>query len=272
MKRPYILLLATLLLHGCIANDTLGTDAAAQINIQHLSRLNLGMHQPEVLCIMRKPYSQQTFEFDGATFDVWFYVTKPTVLGQSRMVPANLTPLTFKNGELIGWGFSYYNYLLKRQRAAEKMLQNVSPTFQQAVEPKEDIELEKSLKNLPKTQQNQTGPQQPKPPQQGPSQPTQPSKKPPQPAHGKSGPNQPAGQPPGQQTPNWGPIDRSQPQAPPQQGSSGKTVSMSAKPKANEKTPSQSKTTPPPKEKEPLLDEEDRKMLEEESEQNFNQN
>lgn len=278
MRRPYLLIAITLLIHGCVANDTLGTDAAAQINIQHLSRLNIGMHQPEVLCIMRKPYKQEAFEFDGATFDVWFYVTKPTVLGQKRKVPANLTPLTFKNGELIGWGFSYYKYLLKRQKAEKLMQKGETPAYRQTFEPKEDIELEKSLQN---TLQAPQSPAQPRSSQQTPPQqpgPTQPQPAPKQPSQGKqssskTGGKQPAGQSPQQTPTNWGPIDRSQPQSAPQQGTSGgKTVSMSSKPKTTQSSSSQKTPNKTPEKKNPPLDEQDRKMLEEESEQNFNQN
>ena len=31
------------------------------------------------------------------------------------MVPQNLTPLTFKNGVLVGKGYDYYNYLVLQE-------------------------------------------------------------------------------------------------------------------------------------------------------------
>ena len=244
MKFKSLCLLIGLLLHGCVANDGLGSSSTAQINIDHLSRLCVGMNQTEVLGIMQQPYSQQTFNMDESVFDVWFYVTKPTVLGQTRMVPMNLTPLTFKNGELIGWGFSYYNYLVKRKKAANKILKGPTAPIEKLVQPKEDVELEKSLQKLvvptgePQAPQTTApaGSTPPPPTKQKPAPKPKPSKKPP--------PNQPL---------------------------SG-NISMSAKPK---KTEADNPTPPNPAPKKegskPLLNDKDRDMLEEESEQNFNQ-
>ena len=135
--------LVFLLSWGCVANDGLGSTASSETNIFHLSKLSLGMNQREVLQIMRPPYKQETFPLEEATYDVWFYVTRPTVLGQSRMVPQNLTPLTFKNGKLVGWGFAYYNYLVKKE-GEEGSLKSAP------VEKKEENEeLEKILQTPP---------------------------------------------------------------------------------------------------------------------------
>lgn len=97
----------------CMSNQGLSTLALANLNVYHFSFLTVGMSQKEVVKIMRKPYSYESFEIGNDIYDVWFYITSPSVLGQSRMVPQNLTPLAFKNGILLGWGYRYYNTFLE---------------------------------------------------------------------------------------------------------------------------------------------------------------
>ncbi len=101
-------------------NQCLSASAAAETNVVNLSRLEPGMNQAQVLKIMRHPYNDQTIVLDNTPYDVWFYVTGPVVLGQSRMMPANLTPLIFNHGILIGWGSGYYTMLRARQLEARK--------------------------------------------------------------------------------------------------------------------------------------------------------
>ena len=117
------------ILYGCMPNQGLSTDSDAEINVINISRLEKGMNQVQVLRIMRQPYSDKVFVLDNDTYDVWFYVTNPTVMGQSRMVPLNLTPLTFKNGILIGWGKNYYNFLKRWNEEVEaEKLAPLKPT------------------------------------------------------------------------------------------------------------------------------------------------
>lgn len=130
------------LLSACVSNDGLGSSAVAENSIYGLSRVRIGMNQSQVLKIMHKPYKQETVEYQGNTYNVWFYVTRPTVLGQSRMVPLNLTPMTFENGVLVGWGFDYYNYILQEKA---KCSTPVQPEKEQM---KEGEGLEKTLENL----------------------------------------------------------------------------------------------------------------------------
>ena len=108
MRLAFFILIFSVLC-GCMPNQGLSTAADSEINIRNISRLERGMNQVQVLKIMRQPYSDSVFVLENDTYDVWFYVTNPTALGQSRMVPLNLTPLAFKNGILIGWGKNYYN-------------------------------------------------------------------------------------------------------------------------------------------------------------------
>jgi len=101
------------------------------------------MDERRVLQIMHRPYSYETYEFDGDVYDVWFYVTKPTGLDQTRMVPQNLTPLTFKNGTLVGTGYSWYYYAMNGE-AAEYERDNPPPPKPKSQEV-EDAEFEKTL-------------------------------------------------------------------------------------------------------------------------------
>ncbi len=127
---------ALLLLHGCATSNALKTTAVSERNIDNLSRLNLGMSEDQVLRIMRDPYKDESFQLSEDQYDVWLYVTQPTVLGQTRMVPFNLTPLIFRNKILVGTGYGYYNWL--KDRSNENKQSTLSP---------EENKIKESIKN-----------------------------------------------------------------------------------------------------------------------------
>ncbi len=134
-----------LCLTGCMASNGLQYQAVSDTNQYHIAKIRKGMSERQVLQIMHKPYSYETFQIEDDIYDVWFYVTRPTGLDQTRMVAQNLTPLTFKNGVLVGTGYSWYYYAMKGQ-AAESAAQNPEeekPKTQEA----EDKEFEKTLKS-----------------------------------------------------------------------------------------------------------------------------
>lgn len=155
--KPIWWIASTLAIAGCVSNTALQYDAISTNNIYHLARVRKGMGERDVLFIMKQPYRYETFEIGEDIYDVWFYVTQTTVLGQSRMVPQNLTPLTFRNGTLVGTGYDYYYYLIHeeaKQNAVEKPLPPPSVPVREPVQPTkrpetENKSLEKSLeKNL----------------------------------------------------------------------------------------------------------------------------
>ena len=150
-----------------MANDTLGSSAVSQTNVNNLSRISVGMSQTEVRRIMRRPYSQETFLLDKDSYEVWFYVTQPTALGQSKMVTANLTPITFKNGSLIAVGNDYYKWLVKQERIAAESREVPSAV------PEEDTGLEKALETPP---DQKPAPVNKTPPKQPPAKPAAPQK------------------------------------------------------------------------------------------------
>ncbi len=107
--------LSLLLLSGCMANNGLGTMSQSQDNVWNLSRLSVGMEESQVLEVMNYPYSKKTVEYEGGVYQVWFYVTRPVGLAQSRLVKQNLTPLMFENGMLLGWGNEFYQHLMRKK-------------------------------------------------------------------------------------------------------------------------------------------------------------
>lgn len=127
---------------GCVANNSLQYDAVAQANVYRIARVRKGMSEKEVLQIMHKPYSYESFEADEDVYDVWFYVTRPTGLDQTRMVPQNLTPLTFKNGVLVGTGYSWYYFAMREKASAAPTPEAEKPKSQE----EEDREFEKELR------------------------------------------------------------------------------------------------------------------------------
>jgi outer membrane protein assembly factor BamE (lipoprotein component of BamABCDE complex) len=144
MKRA---ILFSLFLTGCMVSNGLQYEAESETNLYHLARVRKGMDEKQVLQIMHKPYSYESFEFDGDVYDVWFYVTRPTGLDQTRMVPQNLTPLTFKNGILVGNGYNWYYYAMKGQ--AEEAAEQIEPPEKKKTQEVEDKEFEKALKSKP---------------------------------------------------------------------------------------------------------------------------
>lgn len=118
------------------------------------------MQKGEVMQIMRHPYAQETFQLSGNCYEVWFYVTRETGLGQSRMVPQNLTPLTFKDGTLVGWGFDYYNHLVRKEK---EEAQGIQTEPQREKPAQEDKGLEKALQAPAKPVSASSTPQKQKP-------------------------------------------------------------------------------------------------------------
>jgi outer membrane protein assembly factor BamE (lipoprotein component of BamABCDE complex) len=307
----YFYAVVLFLFSSCMTNQGLSTKTSSDENVFNLSKISVGMSQCEVLRWMRQPYRSEVFTFGDETYDVWFYITRPTVLGQSRMVPQNLTPLTFKNGLLIGWGFAYYHFLVNKEAAIE------NPKAPTGNKKEEDEGLEKALQ-MPPSPQNPPRPVQPQnktppPAPKGVPKPMQPQKKTaptqPLPPPSKSDQGKPKPQQPKAPSPQGGmpsspqkltpirPEPLSQPptntppslnipplKSPPSSTPEVKPAPPAPKPPAPQKPPSKtggelsmsSSPQPPPKPKtpppkKPPVDDEDEEMLDDASDQNFNQ-
>ena len=258
------------LLQGCLGNDALRNGAVADANVLNLSKLCIGMSECEVRSIMKEPYNQEHFAIDDANFNVWFYITSPTVLGQTEMVTANLTPLTFKDGCLISWGSSAYRYLVQRKNNSKTVA--TAPSKNAPTQPAGQPQSTPSGPNWgPVTPQpHGQGKQPQEQPQQEPTPPQQQPQKPPSPQQPKPPTQTP---PPAQTPPKPAPQPPQKTLTPLAQGASDTSCDTSG----NNKNPTQSAqsdssepqgTQPPTNQP---LDEEDRKMLQESSDQEFNQ-
>lgn len=146
MKYMYFVVSAIGLV-GCMANNSLEYDSVASNNLYHIARIRKGMSEGQVVRIMHKPYSYETFEVGEDVYDVWFYVTRTTGLDQTRMVPQNLTPLTFKNGILVGTGYYWYYYVMKEQ--TDQAAAEAGPVEPRKTQDQEDKEFEDALKPYP---------------------------------------------------------------------------------------------------------------------------
>lgn len=136
--------LSSLLLSGCLTNNSLQYESVSTTNLYHIALVRKGMSEKEVLRIMHKPYSYESFDVGEDIYDVWFYVTRATGLDQSRMVPQNLTPLTFKNGILVGTGYYWYYYAMKEQ--ANDLAARNPPPPKPKTQEQEDKEFENALR------------------------------------------------------------------------------------------------------------------------------
>jgi hypothetical protein len=270
----YITLSLMTLLSSCVTNTVLGDAHAAENSVNRLSRVSLRMDQEAVLQIMHAPYDKEVFRVGNDQYDVWFYITTITVLDQSRMVPKNLTPLTFRNRRLVGVGYDYYNWLKRRDRMSQ---QSVSEEGEALENEGLEIELQKSIQpgktstppgepsQNPQAQPKQPSPQQTPPPTPKPSPaPKQPPAN--QPKNPNSvPPNQQPNQMPGQPTTPSTPSQKPPPSQP--APAKPKTVTMS-KPPAKEKAPPPS-ANPNDKSDEPGWDKKDEEINEESMDQDF---
>lgn len=290
----FFLLASGLFWTGCIGNDSLGSAAAAQRNIENLARISIGMSDREVFQIMRHPYKSEMFELNGDRYEVWFYITRLMIMDQSEPAHSNLTPLTFKNSTLEGKGYSYYHKVIK-QEEAEIETKDQNP-------PKEDYELEKALKAPPGTKPASptkpiptppapaTPPAKPKPAAKPKPTTPQSQNKPAAPSSGQSAPStqpskqstpatQSGKQPPAPTQPHATqpaapvqPGSQPAPQKTPTQGNVSMSKTSSKEPPADSEKPTKDQKAAPQKEKSKNnvpLNEEDEKMLQEEQEENF---
>jgi outer membrane protein assembly factor BamE (lipoprotein component of BamABCDE complex) len=109
MKKLFIFLSIILLLNGCFKTP-IKTGAISEENRANLSSLAIGMSPDQVLEVMSYPYSTHEKLYDNKVYEIWYYITEPTLLGQSKLITRNFTPLVFENGHLKGWGNNFYKY------------------------------------------------------------------------------------------------------------------------------------------------------------------
>jgi outer membrane protein assembly factor BamE (lipoprotein component of BamABCDE complex) len=110
MRRVSVLVLCCLI--GCLNNDSLETSSVAENNRYRLRQLCVGMREEEVFARMGVPVKQEQVEIGDDDYDIWFYVTRGTVLDQEAYTHRNLTPIIFKNDKMIGSGYTLYDRVM----------------------------------------------------------------------------------------------------------------------------------------------------------------
>ena len=130
-----------LLFAGCsgAANTVLYTMIESDTAYNNLAGLRVGMTQQAAWTIMREPEWEEQVNSPKGMFCIWYYLTRPSLLGQARYLPRNFTPVVFQGGKLIGWGWHYYDIAIQRGYHTPKGL----PAKPEPLN--EDIELEKTL-------------------------------------------------------------------------------------------------------------------------------
>ena len=108
-KFSFLLLLA---LFGCMSNDSLENHTLVDQNVYKLRQLNYGMSEEAVFLRMKTPAREEQLFIGNDQYDIWFYLTKGTLLDQERLMHRNLTPVIFRNGLLVGMGYSLYDKLV----------------------------------------------------------------------------------------------------------------------------------------------------------------
>lgn len=105
-------LLIIFFISSCANQGLLKSGAEAETNLYYIGHLRIGMSEEEVWDMMGRPYKVQNKVVHGQPFTVWYYITKGKILGQTKILARNLTPLVFQDKVLKGWGRRYYHYLL----------------------------------------------------------------------------------------------------------------------------------------------------------------
>lgn len=125
MKRTIALsLLLTGILSACATMDTVRAQNRANLN-----RLALGMTKEEVLAVMgtktvttyrdgvrgeqiTNPYRTEVHQAGGHVWEILFYYTDNKA-DDGAITDDELTPIVLKDGRLDGWGWSYWQDIVR---------------------------------------------------------------------------------------------------------------------------------------------------------------
>lgn len=98
MKKA-LLLLMVLFMCGCACAGI------AKKNNEMMLMLNIGQSKDEIMKLMGKPVKNEKYTIGGSEMDVWYFRTDCDIWDWDD---DDLTPMVFKNGQLIGWGSDLY--------------------------------------------------------------------------------------------------------------------------------------------------------------------
>lgn len=119
MKKIFLIVFSSLLLVSC-ATSLIKTGVISDQNRIHMAFLRVGMNQDQVLDIMGNPFKIEVRECDRRIYQIWFYITEPTILGQTQLINRNFSPLVFELGILKGWGRNFYKFTFNIDNARWK--------------------------------------------------------------------------------------------------------------------------------------------------------
>ena len=121
-RRITILLCLSILLTAC-------STTTAQVradNRENLLNLSIGMSKEKVLDIMGKdvdktkdghiitnPYRTEMYQVNGNIFELLLYYTD-LKKNDGAITDDELTPIVIKNGKVDGWGWSYWDDIVKK--------------------------------------------------------------------------------------------------------------------------------------------------------------
>jgi outer membrane protein assembly factor BamE (lipoprotein component of BamABCDE complex) len=102
------------------SGSSLRTAANAEKNKINMLQVRLGMSKTEVTSILGEPSKTEKKYVEEKEYDVWYYLTKGTELGQSTLITSNYTPFIFSSSQLIAWGHPYYKYIFNVDNAKDR--------------------------------------------------------------------------------------------------------------------------------------------------------
>ena len=121
LKRIIVIFMAATVLVGCVSTATIRAE-----NRQKLMQLSAGMSKQEVLATMgtktiradsgtvvTNPYRSEMYRVSESVFELLLYYTDKKA-ADGAITDDELTPIVIKDGKVDGWGWSYWNDLVKK--------------------------------------------------------------------------------------------------------------------------------------------------------------
>lgn len=119
-KRKLLAITCVALVAGCVPGDYVArTPWAIATNRERLQKLEIGMARSNVIALLGKPHKREVFPSEeGDRVEVLFYETEYTHSGN---VPESaFTPITLREGLVIGWGRAVYRRRTYSRDATEQ--------------------------------------------------------------------------------------------------------------------------------------------------------
>jgi outer membrane protein assembly factor BamE (lipoprotein component of BamABCDE complex) len=109
-----LLLVLGMLTGGCGQVMYQRFDKKMWSNYVHTNELKLGMTKSEVLGIMGPPGTEESGDYLGGHYSIYFYLTHSMDFPESNTVRNGYTPLVFKKDRLVGMGKRFYREAVDR--------------------------------------------------------------------------------------------------------------------------------------------------------------